>query len=395
MKIALVSFEFWYNYGTCFQSYALAKAVSALGVRAEYLNFEWAYPVRGSDYLLNHWRYKRPALKPIEFVRYIYTRIRMWVHRDILKAIVKNRIKAANNRQFDGFLNKFIPVSDFYDVAHPDAVNEAYDLFVVGSDQTWNPNCVRRPLFGRFLLDFVTDNSKKASYAPSVGMTTLDEETKRLFKKHLSTFVMLSCREKTGCDLIREVTGKNVAHVLDPTFLLTPDEWRAVAATPVCGKGYVLCYILGSKLCVVEYAKELARRKGVRLIIVTNAKAIMDRYFENIASGIGPSEFLTLLDDAESVVTDSFHGTALSINFGKDIHVFMKKPGGVHVGDNSRIRDVLFHFGLESCFREDDADIRDDEIDWGKAQTILSRNREQSWEYLKSVVRLCDHHETH
>lgn len=389
MRVALISFEFWYNYGTCFQSYALAKAILSLGVQTEYLNFGWSYPVKSSDYLVHHWTYNRPHLRVIDFARYLCARIRMLLKGNLKKLLVENKIVKLNNRQFDAFLESYIPVSEYRDVSHPSGLNDLYDLFVVGSDQTWNPNCVRRSLFGRFLLDFVTDDSKKASYAPSVGMTTLDDETKSLFKKHLSTFAMLSCREKTGCDLIREVTGKNVEHVLDPTFLLTPEEWKAVAAKPACDNGYVLCYILGAKGCIVEYAEKLARSKGARLVVVTTSKPIMDCYLENVVSGIGPSEFLSLLDGAESVVTDSFHGTALSINFEKDVHVFMKKAGGVHVGDNSRIRDVLVHFGLEQCFREDDSDLRKDEIDWKKTQTILARDREQSWEYLKSVVKIC------
>lgn len=383
LKVGLLSYEFWYNYGTCFQAYALWKVLEKLNLNAEYYDFGWRYPMPPFAYLTMHAKYKRNKISLRMFARYWLSKLKAVIRRRALCPIKYDIVTIRNNRRFDTFRSKYLRIAK---QRTEKEANLYYDYFIVGSDQTWNPNCVEEKWFKNFLLDFVTDDNKKLCYAPSVGMTSIDAKTRCLFKQYLSSFRSLSCREERGCALIVEATGRDVTAVLDPTFLLTPDEWRAVSCKIKTPCTYVLCYILGEKECVVEYARKLANARAAKLLIISTHPSIVSKFRDNIISGVGPSEFVSLLDKADAVVTDSFHGTAFAINFNKPMHAFVKRNGGISESDNSRIGDVLSKFKLSDRFCNDDAPINLNTCDFSQANDILAMEREKSWSYLKTML---------
>lgn len=383
MRIALISFEFWYNYGTCLQAYALQTAVRTLGCEAEYLDVGWKYPISPLGCLLSGIGYKRPHIALYHRLGFLYVILRNILISRSRSPIRRLRVVFANNRAFERFKDEYLRIVSSGDLQ---CANRQYDYFMVGSDQTWNSNCVNNRDFLRFLLDFVQDDDKKICYAPSIGMTAIDDDTRLLFKKYLSTFKALSCREKRGARLISEATGCDVVPVLDPTLLLGVDEWRKVEKPISTPKRFVLCYILGSKTCVVEYARELARKTNAELVVLSNNERIIAKYDTSIIKGVGPSEFVYLIDSAEEVVTDSFHGTAFAVNFEKSVHSFMKRAGTVSDSDNSRIGDLLDEFRLSNRFRRDDAEIDLSACDFTEARKILKEKRLASRSYLLSAL---------
>ena len=108
-KVALVSYHFWYNYGTCYQSYALWKVLDKMGVQAEYLNFGWEYPISDDVYLLHFWK-KNVRINPL---RLFYVNLRKYIHllkrkQRILPQIRLDYTLLTNNRKFDKFRKQFI-----------------------------------------------------------------------------------------------------------------------------------------------------------------------------------------------------------------------------------------------------------------------------------------------
>lgn len=383
MKVALISFEFWYNYGTCLQAFALQEAVQRLGVDVEYFDPGWRYPMSPIGQLLSCVHYKRSRISNYHRLGACYIVLRDILRKRSLVPLKCLRVVSSNSEAFDTFRSSWLRISLDTNL---ESVNSRYDVFVVGSDQTWNPHCVSEAHFARFLLDFVEDNDKKVSYAPSVGMTTIDKKTKGLFARYLTSFKSLSCRERRGAALISGATGRDVTPVLDPTFLLTPVEWRRVAKPLKVPRAYVLCYLLGGKTCVLSYARRLAEERGVELIVLSSNEHIVEQCPKSIVSGVGPSEFVYLIDHAEEVVTDSFHGTAFAVNFNKPMHSFMKRSGDVSVSDNSRISDLLAMFKLSERFIADDAELYLSTCDFTDANLVLKLERKKSLEYLKSAL---------
>jgi len=168
-KIGLVSYQFWYNYGTCLQAYALWQKIQMMGFDSEYINFGWHYPIYESKVtLLSKIKYK---------VKHI-------LNLDKFETKIFN-INAANNRLFDEFRNYYIKESSPIDFHNLESIESRYSKFIVGSDQTWNPDCVEEQFFKIFLLSFVHEPAKKNAYAPSIGRNNVSTHCLDLYKQYL------------------------------------------------------------------------------------------------------------------------------------------------------------------------------------------------------------------
>ncbi len=368
MKIGLISYHSEPNYGTMLQAYALSKALNILGIENEYV------------------RYQGSPRKSFIF--------------KIIRAIVRTIIPAKPS-QFDFFhkkefastlnaFNKFhkdyIPTSpkEYYTNTIQDA-NYQYDKFIVGSDQTWSEYMNRSGVTANF-LKFVTDNSKKNSYAPSIGSLTISDEFAETLKNSLRSFNHLSCREKPNCEKLSLLTGKNVEYVVDPTLLLTAKEWDKIAIAPnLPTKKYILAYILGEKDCIVEYAESLGLKVGLPVYYILTRPKYLN--MSNCLKGVGPAEFIGLVRDAAYVVTDSFHGTAFCLNYGTQVYCFTKRkvtPNETAM-DNDRIKLFLSEFGLENRLKDDNDTTIENDFNPRNYQEHLEDFRNSSWNYLKSI----------
>lgn len=387
-KIALISYHFWYNYGTCLQAYALWKVLYDMGMESEYLNFGWKYPVPQYMYYANYWKYNIPNNGVYRKLKYrLLSYVETIKSHRLIKQLRIDSVCYSNNKLFDKFHKDLIIESERISSAKLKCVSKQYCKFIVGSDQVWNPDCCEEDCYKHFLLDFVDDNNKKFSYGSSIGKVDIDEHTKSLFEKYLKTFASISCRERTGCLLLEKTIGRSVPIVLDPTLLLLPDEWKQIARYKNGIEGAIVCYILGAKEVIVERAIELSEQTHRRLVILTTMPSIIDKYGKYVVGGVGPSEFVGLVDKCSFVVTDSFHGTAFAINFNKPFYSYMKREGDLNTSDNSRILDLLRLFGFEKCLKEDDSHCFEiDSLDFSNANEILARERKTSMKYLKSIV---------
>lgn len=369
-KIGLVSYQFWYNYGTCLQAYALWKKIQMLGFDSEYIDFGWHYP-----FVEEH----------ITFISKVKAYVRSFLKLDKYeKENAENII--ANNLRFDEFRKQYIHESHPINIDTLNSINTQYWKFIVGSDQTWNPDCVEEKFFKVFLLSFVQDSLKKCAYAPSVGKSHVSTHCEYLFKKFLSDFDYISCREISGCRILSDVLNKNIQQVLDPTMLLDYRDWNKIAKNPINAKDYILCYILGGKTCICDYAKKLANKFGKRLYIISTNSYLYKRYSKYILHGIGPAEFVGLIRDCSCLVTDSFHGTIFSINFRKNFYTFYKRQGTFQESDNSRILDTLKLFGLEDRLRNDGDYSFCNSIDYNLVSLQVEKLRSESTIFLQKIL---------
>lgn len=362
-KIGLLSYQFWYNYGTCLQAYALWKTIQKLGFDSEYIDFGWQYP-------------QYPENKSI------LTLLKKILKKLLLKNDTESKIL------FDRFRKEYIKESEPVDIKKLSDIEADYRTFIVGSDQTWNPDCVEELYFKVFLLSFVKDNRKKCAYAPSIGRNFIDEHCKELYKKYLSDFHFISCRETSGCKILSEVLEKNISQVLDPTLLLTSADWNSVAHSPTADKDYILCYILGEKKSICDFAKKIALSQGKQLYILAGNFKICRQYKKYVLSGVGPSEFVGLIKHCSCLITDSFHGTIFSINFNKDFYAFYKRVGGASESDNSRMLDTLRQFGLEKRLRQDNDQELGTRIDYSCVNLTVDDYRKSSVKFLKKILEV-------
>lgn len=292
-KIGIVSIQS-YNLGNRLQNYALQQILENMGYKVE--------TIKRQNYVNNHTTF--------------------------LKRMAQNLLKTRRAR-FRAFDRK-IHMSPFLASANviPAQAKDAYDFFVAGSDQIWNPayDFTGDVDFLRF-----ADKQQRIAYAASFGVTEIPDKHREKYQKYLKEFKVVSFREASGAQVYKELTGRDACTVLDPTMLLSADEWRSMEREPdISTSDYVLVYALGEK--TKDFQSKIDELSLTHKVIDVHKK--MQNGHEQ---PIGPSEFLYLVDHASIVLTNSFHGTVFSILFKRQFISFAR----CDVRDDTRISDLL------------------------------------------------------
>lgn len=292
MKAGIVTITNGYNYGNRLQNYAVQEALESRKIQAETI---WK--------TTNVFDTEAPA-----YIRKLY--IKRFLHYHLTKE--ENRIL-----NFHRFNKTYIKRSSYMiDEQIPEGLDSAYDYFIAGSDQVWN--LYLEYCTAANFLSF-TEREKKVALSPSIAIEQIPEKDKENFAKWLKDFRLLSVREEKGAELIRELTGRNVEVLCDPTMYLSAEKWRNVEKEPksrLKNSPYILTYFLGD--CEASYKiwiENLAEKNHMKIFELQNE--------ENF--GIAPDEFLYLIDHAACVCTDSFHGTVFSLIFHTPFVVFERR----------------------------------------------------------------------
>jgi hypothetical protein len=373
-KIALFTCHNDPNYGSMLQAYALVYIIRKLGKDAEYLDYKTYRDPR---------TLKSKFLKLLSFpFRYFKNFFCPHLYQSEF-SFFKTADFADTIAAFERFHNEYIPVSSrvyYADTIRKELNVDDYCNYIVGSDQLWSPHLYhpQKPYF----LDFA-DLPKRCAYAPSFGTTILKDKYVKILTEKLKVFDYLSCREAINSRLLSKILNRKVEHVLDPTLLLSKDEWCKIATFPLIGEKYILAYILGEKENIVKFARYLGQKKNLPVFfIVTRPKYLS---FENSLKGIGPSDFIGLIKGAEIVITDSFHACLFSINFNIQFYGFSKRAGDINVEDNARILEFLTLLGIENRFQGETAEILSD-IDYTVVNKKIDGFRKSSLKYLEACV---------
>lgn len=362
------------------QGYALQKYISSMSdnIDCEIINYR-NLPTGE----VSKWKLLKIRVKRIAF--YI-------THLEEIRTKAKYASKmSARNVEFDTFLKDYTKVTEtFYRTKQQLLANPPiYDIYVTGSDQTWSPKVSGGYQATPMFLDFAIDGSKKAAYAPCVGVNFLSGEQKMFLSKKLADYSLISCREVKGAELLTEVTGKDVPAVLDPTLLLTREQWREVMNPSKIKQPYIFCYFLGDRQYYRDFANHLSRQTGLPIIYIpVNWKEFSNE--DNRIWDAGPREFVGLIDGAEYICTDSFHGVAFSSNLNKNFYAFVKHAGSANAGDNSRLFDYLNRIELtDRLFTSyDGSNIDTTPIDYEPVNERFANERAKSYSYLEKLTSL-------
>ena len=220
-----------------------------------------------------------------------------------------------------------------------------YDIYLSGSDQVWNPTG-----FGRcnpvYYLDFVPEGRKRVSYASSFAISEIPARYRREMKRFLARFDSISVRETGGADIVEELTGIRPPVVVDPTFLLTGEEWRRLIGTgsPAPRDPYILFYRLGTQPGYRQFRDHVLTQ--TRLHSLTIPTREQDAPCGEGVCDAGPFDFVRLIAQAALVVTDSFHAAALSINLGTPFYALLRDDPAKKGNMNSRVHSLLKRLDL-------------------------------------------------
>lgn len=258
---------------------------------------------------------------------------------------------------------------------------------VVGSDQLWLPEVS----FNEFYtLRFAAPGVRRVSYATSLGVTNYPEYCKKAARDYWRKIDYLSVREEQGKKLINDICEVPVKVVVDPTYLISRNEWlEIIPQKDIVKKGYVLCYFLGDNIEAKEKAVEYATNKGLRTVsILSDECDANDDIMSEIVTGKTATDFINLIRNADCIFTDSFHGLAFSVINEKQFFVSYRIRKGEKQSRNSRIDNILRMWGLENRLMEgkDYCCLNEDEIDYLEVRKILDEYRKDSMLFLERAL---------
>lgn len=380
-KVGIITILKCNNFGAELQAYATQKKLRLMGYDAEIIDMLY---------------YKHPDFKKTKLSRpfvkqTMKEKVTEFVKFSILNPIIYNIIPLFSkkmrirNKKFDNFHKENTKLSKTYRTIDS-LYNKCddYDAYIVGSDQVWNPGTGMN--IEPYFLSFTPKGKKRISYASSFGVTRIPTQYVDKFKKLLNGLDFISVREEAGVKIVEEVAQRKAELVLDPTLLLDKEEWKKCSSgyNPN-NEGYVLIYEVHPSEKIQQLALDYAQknnlpvyRVGVRGMFNWETKGIT-----NLVD-IGPADFVSLFENAGIVFTNSFHGTAFSVNLGKEFYTVLSRAGK----KNSRMTSLLSILNLDSriIYQEDDKKISYEKYDVSKVQELLKSEREKSIDYLKTAL---------
>lgn len=268
-----------------------------------------------------------------------------------------------------------------------------YDGVVLGSDQVWNPQNMEMDYY---TLNFVPDYIPKITYAPSFGVSEIPQRQKKKTTAYLSRIQHISVRELAGSKIVKELIGRDVPTVCDPTALLSREQWDVIKSDKEYSPDkYIFCYFLGGNMQYRDFANKVSKITGYKLVAIQHMDEFVkgDLKFADIKPyDVGPGDFLNLVANAEMVLTDSFHGTMFSVYYHTPFFTFNFDVQGSKNSVNSRIDSImkLLDIGDRRLNgTENVSECLKKEIDWEPLQSRLDCFRMESEGYLVNALRDC------
>lgn len=254
------------------------------------------------------------------------------------------------------------------------------DIFCTGSDQVWNTGW-NGGIIKSLFLDFVPDKKFRFAYAASFGKKTLAENEVKETKELIAKYNFISVREDYAKTMLQDYYGyKNAVHVVDPTLAYDGNFWRKYAPKSKIKGDYILIYNLNRSKEFDDYAIELSKRTGLPIYFLCRR---YDQFVRPGKSILVPEvfEFITLIDNAKYVLTDSFHATAFSLNLNTEpICIYPSEYGG-RLESILRMTDTL----QRHVENYQDFDVINRSVDFEKVNTIFDEQRKKTREFLSKV----------
>lgn len=345
------------NFGSALQAYALQKVLDKNRIDNEIIDYD--FPPHSS------------------FLKQIDTTFRFWIY----QLRTGTFFEKSKKRYFSVFYKRFFRLSSKrYNKQTIASANDVYDAFITGSDQVWNPTWVKEDT--TFLLSFAADDKPKCSYASSFAISNIPASYKSIYKKYLSRYSCIAVREESGVGIVKSLIGKTPKLVLDPTLLLTTDDYKELSLQShlhIEGS-YILVYMLTYMYDpfpeVNDIVRQVHERMGGKVVYLGSGKFSAYRNDCICIENLGPCEFIHLIENASFVITSSFHGTAFASIFCKPLISTVKSMDDT----DGRMPTLLKNIGGEHsivAYKPQNLDLSDIAL-YRCSKEKLNKQREKS-----------------
>ena len=348
-KVAIVTLYGDFNFGNKLQNYAVQEILKSFNYRCSTIRCQNTSKAIG-------WKGTLVALLGFP------------------KHIAKfERLLLKNKNLFRPFSERYLDLGEKINYNKANGFPLTYDYYITGSDQVWG--CVTKEQINYFFLRFVP-SYKRLCISPSFGKDSVPDRTEKLYADGLNGFRHLSCREESGCRIIKELTGRDAVLLCDPTMAITKEQWDKISTKPSfeLPERYILTYFLGTAPEeAVNHAKALSEKEGIPII------NLYDWNYPEYAS-VQPDEFIYLVKHSEHFFTTSFHGCVFSVIYHTPFTVFERNDMS---NSHGRIETLLKKFGLENC---NGANVKsENSCDFSDVDNILEAERKKMYEYIEMI----------
>lgn len=370
-KVGTLTFHIAHNYGAVLQAYALPKAVETLGYRCEIIHYCFPY--------IYSWGHVEKLPELCEKHGRIGGTLRF-----VKRFLAGEYNPDLKQNKFEHFIYQTMPLSERAYHCANEMQNMEYDAILFGSDQIWNTQ-LTGGVAGEFVGGFeCLEQTRKIAYAASCGRSSFNEDEKTHYYPLLRSFHALGIREQGFCDSLRK-DGFAARTVIDPTLLLTQEQWKHVIEKAKCriklpANDYLLVYVFDENPAVYHFIDALTEKYKLDVCVIAY-DVNEDNKKYHVYSNCGPEEFLMLFAGASRIVTTSFHGTVFSILFEREFYCIP------HPTLHERTDSLLSLLGLShrNCCADTEADEVPD-IQWDVVRNVLNIQREEALQFLKEAI---------
>ena len=365
-KIGIMTFHSAHNYGALLQGYALQEKIKEMGHECKIINYR-----------------NKVIERPYKILKLQFKNVKAFI-----KSLIRSIIFLIPNTQRAHNFNKFI--KNKFDLTEPYYTEKSLklnppkcDIYIAGSDQIWNTD-IANGLEDAYTLNFGGESIKRISYAASIGNDKIEEKYKEIYKSKLQNLDEISVREEEAKDILQELIDKPIEVTLDPTLLLSKEHWESLLEEKRIGKEkYILAYIVAPNDDFYKMVEELSNQTGLKIVHFErrnkNYKNVLKSFYKE-----GPISFISLIKNAEYIITTSFHATVFSIIFNKKFIVVSNSK------TSSRLANLLKKLNLNSRLISTLDDLKkldyDEQIDYETAEKLLEKERNKSIAFLKKAI---------
>lgn len=355
MKIAIITLPLHTNYGGILQAYALQTVLQRMGHDVQHLQPK-------VEYLPLHPAWQMPFVWVKRLIRKCF--LGEW------KLPIFEHPHRWMRRYTDVFIHQHIVMRSLLDEEWNASLAKDYDVFIVGSDQVWRP-CYALPI-ERYFLSFLDDtcSNPRIAYAASFGTENCEFSANQILdcSKLLQKFSFVSVREQSGVEICKQLFGVRASHLLDPTLLLSKDDYLKLIQNQKPSKGNLMVYVLDETPDIRLFISQIAASEK---LVPFNANYSLGNRLGIPQLPI--DNWLRGFVDAKLIITDSFHACVFAIIFNKPFICLGNDERGM-----TRFHSLLDLFGLQHCLLNEKQLFEIPKINWGEVNMKLNQLHKES-----------------
>ncbi len=415
MRIKLVTFAPHPNFGTCLQSYALNYVLRKMGHDVEFIYNGRENPpqpfikvlikdcmklflpksfiasIKAKRQANTTSPHREPYILELPNHPLLYQLSKFPFYRNIHKKLKCKNLQWKKVYKFTCEDGNF-KMRRIYTHKQYAEVTADTDLFITGSDQIWNPYCGG---FNPMMFVEFGGDKKRVAYSSSISLPEIPQSVAPRMRADLMKFSHIAVREQRSVKLLRGLLGRDdIKLVVDPTYLLTADEWEAFGNKAEIEfklpERYIFCYFVGDKRAAVyeQMVQDVKKFTGIQEVITLECYN-RDLNYGNgrLYKDAGPYEWVYLLQHASYICMDSFHATVFALKFHKEFVHAMKNADTETGSQNTRMYDILSRYGiLYKNYNVGGNNGWQQPVDYARLTPLIESEIKDSIDYLKYEI---------